>query len=442
MDSLQPQRLEQPYPRLAYAWYVIGVLFLITLLSQLDRQLPALLVRPIRTAFGISDTQFSLLQGYAFSLCYTLMGLPLGRLVDRAVRRTLIFWGMLFWCAMTALSAFADSYGWLLLTRMGVGVGEAVLAPAAYSMIADYFAPARRGRALAVYYTSLAAGSGASLLLGGWLLGVIPKTGLEVPGIGMLEAWRVCFLAAAVPGVVLAVLLFTVREPARREQPGQAAAPSVRQFLHYLSGHRATFSRLLTYPAMLAIIGYGMLAWAPAVFERRFGMPTSRSGVILGILIAVVGVLGTLLSGVLSDRWSARGVGSARFRVAFTGTLVCAPFGTLWPLAPDANTAFVLLGCAIFGLSIAQSAAPASIQEVVPNRMRGQAIAVYLLIAGLLGIGLGPMLVAFVSDTLFGDSAKLPQAISCIVAPVSLLAIWLCWSGLRPYAATRATTAA
>ena len=162
---------------------------------------------------------------------------------------------------------------------------------------------------------------------------------------------------------------------------------------------------------MLAIIGYGMLAWAPAVFERRFGMPTSRSGVILGILIAVVGVAGTLLSGVLSDRWSARGVTSARFRVALTGTLICAPLGVLWPLAGTANTAFALLGGAIFGLSIAQSAAPASIQEVVPNRMRGQAIAVYLLIAGLLGIGLGPMLVAFVSDTVFGDSAMLPLSL-------------------------------
>jgi MFS family permease len=436
MESISHERLEQPYPSMKYAWYVIGVLFLVTLFSQLDRQLPALLVRPIRASFAISDTQFSLLQGYAFSLCYTLMGLPLGRLVDRSIRRNLIVWGLLFWTAMTALSAFADSYAWLVVARMGVGVGEAVLAPAAYSMIADYVAPSRRGRAMAVYYTSLAVGSGASLLLGGWLLGVIPKAGLALPWVGLLPAWRVCFLAAAAPGLLLAALLFTVREPLRRDTPGYSAPPSVAVFLTYLRSHRATFARLLTYPALLAVIGYGMLSWAPALFDRRFGMPVSRSGVILGALIAAAGVSGTLLSGYLSDRWAKRGVPAARFRVAFTGTLICAPLAVLWPLAGNATTAFVLLAGAVFGLSISQSAAPASIQEVVPNRMRGQAIAIYLLIAGLLGIGLGPVAVALVTDRVFHSDAALPYAISTTVAPTALIAIWLCWSGLKPYANT------
>ena len=439
MESIQPQRLDAPYPSARYAWYVIGVLFLITLFSQLDRQLPALLVRPIRAAFGISDTSFSLLQGYAFSLCYTLMGLPLGRLVDRSIRRRLIFWGLLFWTAMTALSAFADSFVFLVIARMGVGVGEAVLAPAAYSMIADYVAPARRGRAMAVYYTSLAVGSGASLLLGGWLLGVIPKEGMVLPLAGMLPAWRVCFLAAAAPGLLLAALLFTVREPLRREQPAFAHATSVAQFVAFLRQHKATFARLLTYPALLAIIGYGMLSWAPALFDRRFHMPVSRSGVILGALIAGAGVTGTLLSGFLSDWWRRKNVSAARFRVALLGTVICAPMGVLWPLANDATTAFVLLGCAVFGLSIAQSAAPASIQEVVPNRMRGQAISIYLLIAGLLGIGLGPILVALVTDRIFHDDAALPYAISSVVLPTALMAIWLCWSGLKPYALTSQT---
>jgi MFS family permease len=442
MQSTAPHHLEPPYPSRHYAWYVIGVLFLVTLFSQLDRQLPALLVRPIRASFAISDTQFSLLQGYAFSLCYTLMGLPLGRLVDRAVRRSLIVWGMLFWTAMTALSSLADSYAWLVIARMGVGVGEAVLAPAAYSLIADYVAPERRGRALAVYYTSIAAGSGASLLLGGWLLGAIPKEGLVLPLVGALAAWRVCFLAAAAPGVLLALLMMTVREPQRRVQPGQPDAPTVRQFMQFLAAQLPTMARLLTYPALLAIIGYSMLSWAPAVFERRFHLPASRSGIVLGILIAAAGVGGTLFSGFLSDYWTARGVRAARFRVALTGTLACAPFAVVWPLVANATAAVALLGMAIFGLAIAQSAAPASIQEVVPNRMRGQAVAVYLLIAGLLGIGLGPVLVALVTDRIFHDDAALHYALSATVLPAAMLAIWICWSGLAPYARTRAALAA
>lgn len=437
MEVLPQQRLAAPYPSLAYAAWVIGVLFLVTLFSQLDRQLPALLVRPIRAHFDISDTSFSLLQGYAFSICYTLMGLPLGRLVDRAMRRNLIFWGLLFWSAMTAVSGLADSYAVLFVARMGVGVGEAVLAPAAYSLIADYVAPERRGRALAFYYTSLAVGSGASMLLGGWLLGAIPEEGMALPLLGMLPAWRICFLAAAAPGILLGLLLFTVREPVRREQSAKVQC-TVGEFIAFLKLHRPTFARLLTYPALLAVIGYGMLSWAPALFDRRFGMPTSRAGIILGAIIAVAGLSGTLLSGYLSDRWRQQQVKAARFRVALLGTVVCAPMAVLWPLAGDATMAFVMLGCSVFGLSISQAAAPACIQEVCPNNMRGQAISLYLLVAGLLGIGLGPTLVALVSDWVFRDDTKLHWALSATVLPTALGAIWLCWSGLRPFETTRA----
>lgn len=439
MDIPTRQKLDAPYPSLGYAAWVIGVLFLVTLFSQLDRQLPALLVRPIRAHFQITDTAFSLLQGYAFSICYTVMGLPLGRLVDRTVRRNLIFLGLAFWTLMTALSGLTSSYLLLFLARMGVGVGEAVLAPAAYSIIADYVEPSRRGRALAFYYTSLAAGSGASMLLGGWLLGTIPKEGLALPLFGVLPAWRVCFLAAAAPGALLGALLLTVREPVRREQRGQAAQCTVRELLAFFTQHRRTFARLLSYPALLAVVGYGMLSWAPSLFDRRFHIPASRAGIVLGAIIAAAGLTGTLLSGYLSDRWLRRHVPAARFRVALVGTLVCAPMAVLWPLAGDATTAFVLLGCAVLGLSISQSAAPACIQEVCPNEMRGQAISAYLLVAGLLGIGLGPTLVALVSDRISHDGTMLHWAIGATVLPTVLVAIWLCWSGLKPFETTRAS---
>lgn len=241
------------YPSARYAWYVIAVLFAATLLSQLDRQLPALLVRPLRKEFGFSDTAFSLLQGYAFAIFYTLAGLPLGRLVDRGNRRNLTFVALLFWGAATALFAFGQSYTHLLLARVGVGIGEAVLAPAAYSLIADCIAPARRGRAMAIYYVSIAIGSGASLLLGGWLLAAIPPHGLAIAGGGSVPAWRLAFVAAALPAVPLALLLLvTVREPARQEVAVVSAGidadenASIGDFTRYLRLHAATFARVLT----------------------------------------------------------------------------------------------------------------------------------------------------------------------------------------------------
>jgi MFS family permease len=428
------------YPNLAYAWYVVAVLFAATLLSQLDRQLPALLVRPLKQEFGISDTAFSLLQGYGFAVFYTLAGLPLGRFVDRGNRRNLIVVGLLFWSLATGLFAFAHNYTHLLLARIGVGIGEAVLAPAAYSLIADYIEPNRRGRALAAYYVSLAIGSGASLLLGGWLLGAIPHHGLQIAGLGEFSSWRAAFLIAAVPGAPLAlVLLLTLREPARREVTSVAAAgtsPSVGDFIRYLRRNSATFLRVLTYPTLLSIIGYGALAWAPAHFDRRFAIAPARSGIVIGIVVAAAGALGTILSGILSDYWGSRSVSAARLRVAFVGVLLLPAPAVLWPLAGSPALAYALLFLTIFSLSIAQSAAPAVIQSVVPNRMRGQAIASYLLLAGLMGIGLGPTLVAVFTDFVFKDNGALRYSLAICAAPAALFALWLIGSGLKHYEMT------
>ncbi len=432
---------DAPYPRASRAWLVVGILFVATLLSQLDRQLPALLVRPIRATFDVSDTQFSFLQGYAFALVYTLMGLPFGRLVDRTNRRNLIFVGMLFWSASTALAAFAADYQQLLLSRVGVGIGEAVLAPAAYSIVADYFAPPQRGRALSAYYVSLAIGSGASLLLGGLLLRLIPAEGLPVGG-DTLAPWRVVFLVAGAPGLAFALLLLLVREPTRRG-PGATGTPaSIAQFFAHLRAHASTFARLLTYPALLAIIGYGMLAWAPAFFDRRFHIEPAESSLILGVLVAISGLLGTLASGFLSDRWLARSVPAARFRVTLVAWVLMLPSVASWSLAPSAPLSFALLALGVAGLSIGQAAAPVAIQEIVPNNMRGQAIAVYLLLGGLLGIGFGPTSVALVTDYVFKDDQALPYALACVAAPAALLGLWLTLSGLGHYARSHQEMAA
>jgi MFS family permease len=432
------------YPPERYAWFVIAILFVVTLFSQLDRQFPALLVKPIRHALGITDTGFSFLQGYAFALVYTLAGLPFGRLVDRVNRRNLIIGGIVVWSVMTILAGFAQTYWQLFATRMGVGVGEACLAPAAYSIIADYVPRARRGRALSVYYVSLAIGSGASLFLGGLILRAVPASGLVLPLIGATPAWKAMFMMAGAPGLLIVFLLLAIREPVRRD-PGSlelaAGAGSLGEFLAYLARHASTFSRLLTYPAVLAVIGYGALAWAPALFERRYGLAPKSSSLVLGGLVAGAGLVGTLISGYLSDRWANAQVPAARLRVTMIAWAVMIPAATLWPLAGSARLSFILLALTVGSLSIAQAAAPAAIQDVVPNRMRGQAIAIYLLIAGLLGIGFGPTAIALVTDRVFHSDAALPYSLALVGAPMALIGLWLSWSGLKPYARTRAELA-
>ncbi|CAN5141633.1 MFS transporter [soil metagenome] len=427
-----------PYPPARYAWYVIGVLFVATLLSQLDRQLPALLVRPIRAEFGISDTGFSFLQGYAFALFYTFAGLPFGWLIDRTIRRNLIIAGMVLWSVMTVLSGFAHSYNALVVTRMGVGIGEAVLAPAAYSMIADYVSPERRGRAFSVYYVALAIGSGASLILGALIARIIPDAGLSLPGLGLLSQWRLTFLIAGAPGLLLALLLLTIREPVRRDVAAamSKAGAGWGDFLGHVKRHFPTFARVLTYPGVVAVIGYGVLAWAPTFFDRRFDIPTKTSGLIVGALVAVGGLTGTLLSGWLSDRWASRGVPAARLRVAMLAWLLVLPTVSVWSLVGVPWLSFALLALVVTGFGMAQAAAPTAVQEITPNRMRGKAVAVYLLIGGLVGIGFGPLSIALVTDYVFKDDAGLPYALAIVGGPIALLGLWLTWSGLKPYQRT------
>ncbi|HZZ35295.1 MAG TPA: MFS transporter, partial [Caulobacteraceae bacterium] len=204
---------EPPWPRPVYAWYVIGVLLFAYTLSFVDRTVLSLLIGPLRASLHISDTQVSLLLGLAFAVFYTLMGLPLGWVADHWSRRTLIGIGVALWSLMTAGCGLARSYNALFLMRVGVGVGEATLSPAAYSLISDHFPKARLGRAVAVYSIGVPLGSGIALALGALVIkAVVAAPPLSLPIIGVIEPWRLTFLWIGLPGLLAALLMATVRE--------------------------------------------------------------------------------------------------------------------------------------------------------------------------------------------------------------------------------------
>lgn len=421
------------YPAPALAWSAIALLFAATLSSQLDRQLPALLVQPLKAEFHLSNTGFGFLQGYAFALVYTFAGLPLGWLVDRTGRRNLLLGGLAFWSLMTILAGFARTSGELVLSRMGVGLGEAVLAPAAYSMIADLIPPDRRGRALSAYYVSLAIGSGASLVLGGLILQLVPKGGLSLPGALILAPWRAAFLLAGLPGCVLALALVFIPEPRRRRDGAPGGGASLRALAAHLRGARAAYAVILLYPALVALIGYALLAWAPAFYQARFALPAKRAGIPIGVAVAAGGLAGTLLSGWLSDRWRARNLPAARLTVAALAFAVMLPALSAFLLAPTLPASLVALGLTVAGFSMAQAAAPAVIQEITPNRFRGRVVALYLCLGGLVGIGLGPLLVGFALDHAAKGAAALPAALALVGLPGALLGLSLTVAGRGPY---------
>lgn len=430
---------QDAYPSAAYAWYVVAVLTLAYVFSFIDRQILSLMVKPIQKDLEIGDKQMSLLMGATFAVFYTLFGIPLGRLADTRSRRLLIAVGVAFWSLMTAGCGLTRRFWELALMRMGVGVGEATLSPAAYSLIADYFPPARRSTAMSVYSMGIYVGSGLAFILGGIVIRfTLGQESMQLPLFGVLRSWQLVFLVVGFPGLLVALLTLTIREPVRRGMRSTAAqlappAASFGEVLGYVRDNRGTFLCLNFAMALATLNAYAGISWIPSMFERRFEWDRSTIGMVFGIMIGVSGGLGIVAGGRLADALSARGRGDANLRVAWIGVTGWLPFGVLFPLAPTAEWSFVLLAPALFFGSIPFGVAPAAIQQMMPNVMRAQATAIYLFVINLIGMGLGPTAVAVLTTDLFNDPKAIHYSLVIVGAVTHGIATILLLLSLRPY---------
>lgn len=424
------------YPSLPYAWYVVGVLTLAYVFSFIDRQILSLLVGPIERDLGISDTQMSLLMGFSFAVFYTLFGIPLGRLADARSRRVIIAVGIAAWSLMTVGCGLARKYWQLALMRMGVGVGEASLSPAAYSLIADYFPPERRATAISVYSVGIYLGSGLAFIVGGLVAKfALGQDQFDLPVVGPTRAWQLIFFAVGLPGLLMALLACTIREPARQGlRPKAAASPvPVREVWAYLRDNRSTFLCLNLGVAWLTFSSYGAAGWVPTFFVRKHGWTPAQAGMIFGLIVAVAGTLGVMAGGWLADRLRLRGYADAELRVALLASVGWLPFGILYPLMTRGPWAAAMLAPSIFFGSAPFGVAPAAIQRMMPNAMRAQATAVYLFVINLIGMGLGPTAVALATDRVFRDKAAVDRSLLLVGLAADSAAVVLLWLGLRPY---------
>lgn len=426
------------YPASREAWYVVGVLTLAYVFSFIDRQILSLLVKPIQRDLQISDTQLSLLMGTSFAVFYTLFGIPLGRLADTGNRRNLIVIGVAFWSVMTAGCGLARKYWTLALMRMGVGVGEATLSPSAYSMIADCFRPERRSTAMSVYSMGIYIGSGLAFVLGGMVVQfAIKQASFDIPWIGPVRSWQLVFFVVGLPGLPVALLTYlTVREPSRKgllASAGKGASASMREVLTYVRDNATTFFCLNLGIALVTLNAYGGTAWIPAMYERRFGWTAGQTGIVFGLIVGIAGTCGIVAGGRLADWLNQRGQADGNLRVAWLGTTCWLPFGLLYPLAPSATWAAILLTPALFFLSMPFGVAPAAIQRMMPNLMRAQATALYLFVINLIGMGLGPTVVALLTDHVFEDKNAVHHSLLIVGAVTHILASILLWLGLGSY---------
>ena len=393
---------EPPFPSAAYAQFVVLVLMLVYTASFLDRQILSLMGESVRADLKISDTQLGTLQGFSFALFYTGLGIPMGMLADRVQRRMMIIVGLVLWSIATALSGFVNSYGGLFTARMLVGVGEAMLAPAAYSMISDYFPKARRARALSIYTSGMFIGAGLAYVLGGAILPLAQYVALLLKRYGVQrDAWQVAFFVAALPGVVLPLLLLLVREPFRREKSTDSVGLT--------GGWCYVLSRWRLYAVICCSMGfmsatnYGTWAWMPAVFQRIHGWTAANFGFAFGIILLVTGPVGMLIGGYLADRYGGRTSLKITLHLAGGALLLMIPAAVLAPLVSDAGFAIILLATETFIVAVPVTLGSIMLQLATPNESRGLVMAIYMFANSIIGLALGPFMAAFISDSIFHD---------------------------------------
>jgi MFS family permease len=421
------------YPSSVRAWATVAILMVAYVLSFVDRQILNLLVEPIRRDLAINDTQMSLLMGLSFALFYTICGIPLGRVADTRSRRGLITVGILFWSAATAACGMAKLYWQFLLCRIGVGVGEAALSPAAYSLIADSFPAERRATAISVYSMGVYLGSGLAFLVGGLVIQFASAQGdVTLPVLGEVRPWQLIFLILGVAGVLFTLLMLAVKEPSRRGAGAGVAVP-LSEVGRYIRANRRTVLLHNFGFAGLAFAGYGSAAWVPTFYIRTYGWDAGQVGIVYGSIVAVFGCLGIVFGGRLADWMAKRGRSDANMRVGLYAALGALPLVVLFPLMDSAFWASVLMAPTVFCLSMPFGVAPAAIQEIMPNSMRGQASAIYLFVITLIGLGVGPTAVALVTDFVFADDAALRYSLLIVTTLAVSMSIILLSKSLKPY---------
>jgi len=401
----------------AYKYYVLSALTLVSTLNYLDQGLIGLLLQPIKEDLHLSDSQLGFLTGIAFALFYATLGLPIARWADRGNRSTITALAIALWGSTVMLCLFVTNYVQLVLARVAAGVGESGCMPPTYSLVGDYFPEnGERTRAMSIYWLANAFAALISFILGGW--------------INEHYGWRLTFFVMGTPALLVALVVkLTVKEPRQHvRQQKQVAEPQLlKREVMSLLWHQRSTRHLIAAIVLLYTIGAGLAPWYAAFMIRSHGMQTGELGVWLGLIFGMSGIVGILLGGYVSARWfSTNERGQMRLSAIMIAMVV--PFFMLFLLLPQkwgALTALIPLSVA-FGFFTGP--AFALMQRLVPDEMRATTIAVTMLLANLIGMGLGPQIVGVLSDALnpvfAQDSLRYAMLLTSFVALWAAFHFW------------------
>lgn len=419
----------------ATLWYVVFLLTVASTLSFIDRQILNVMIGPIkRDLGGLTDTEISLIIGLAFSTVYSLTTLPLARIADRFNRRNVIAAGIFSWSLMTALAGMANSFWQLFVARMGVGVGEASLGPATTSMLADYYEEHRLPLAYGIVATAPFIGTGLASIVGGPLIDYLEARPLMVlPVFGEMYSWQTVLVVVGFPGILLALVMFTVREPERvGASADKVEGYSYAELWQFCRERRKYLSYHFIAYLCLSIQGFAFLTWIVEFFVRIHGWSRTEIGLTYGSIAFLVGILGSVWAGFYAGRMLARGRVDAPMRLTMWGTIALGPLAVVMPLLANDWLAIAIIIPITFFMAMPPGLSNAALQAISPNRLRGQMIAVYLICVSFLSYLFAPLIIGLMNDYVFGREDAIGLSLSSLAFVNYLVAAVCLWLSLKP----------
>lgn len=426
------------YPSATSAWYVTFILTVAFVFSFIDRQILNLLVGPIQRDLNLNDTEISLLQGLGFVATYILLSIPVGRLVDTRNRTNIIAAGIAVWSVATAACGITRSFFGLFIARAGVGIGEATLTPAAWSLIADYFPLQRRSLPFSIFLTGPYIGVGIAMVAGSLLMEFLGnRPPWVLPVVGELAAWQMTFLIVAAPGALLTLLVFLITEPPRQGllPNSQPEAAPVSAIVDWVRGNSRVYLALLLGVPCIVLVLYGLQAWVPTYLLRVQGMSLGEAGTQYGIIALIAGSMGVLSGPFASRALDRLGYRDSHLRVAMIALALMCPAIAGLAVAPTPTLAFVSIAIVSYLVPLPLALVAAALQSVTPNQMRGVLVGVYVVTTNIIGLAFGPTLVAMTTDFIFQDPSAVGKSLAVVGCTVAVLGMVLVGRGLAPFRA-------
>jgi len=411
---------------------VVFVLSLAMLVSFIDRQIVALLVEPMKADFGLTDLQAGWLYG-GFAIFYAVAGFPLAWLADRKSRRGIIAAGIFLWSLMTMACGLARSFWTLFIARIGVGVGEASLTPSTHSLLGDILPRERMPLAMSFFQIGAVIGSGLAFLIGGMVVEFVRYAPpVTWPIIGELFAWQLTFIYVGAPGVLVVLLMFTIKEPRRQRPDSGAGSSGGRELLGFYRNHWRTFLSHHAGFTFLVLAGYAFVFWTPSIFERVHHVPAEQAAQVFGIIFIVAGTAGTLSAAWVARKLMDRGRSDAIILTTIFGSIGLIVAIALTQLAPTAFWAYVAYVPAMFLVNSPFGLAQAALPVITPAPLRARVAAVYLMV-GAIGNALGPPITGWISDTLFPGTDGLRWSLLSVTTIAGGIGVGFLAYGRRHY---------